>query len=250
MEFPAPMSTVTPLNSAPFPGAALAPDEPESLPWIPELTGRSVRVEALRFLVKRAIDLVGATVGLLLLAPLLFLIGVLIKLDSRGPALFRQVRLGHRGQPFWMLKFRTMTVNAEAQLVDLEESNESVGGVLFKLSRDPRVTRLGAFLRRSSLDELPQLINVLRGEMSLVGPRPLQVRDSDRLLALNPQGYQGRLQVAPGVTGPWQISGRKDVDYQRMIQLDLQYVQSWSPRGDLGILVKTFFVVLLGKGAY
>jgi lipopolysaccharide/colanic/teichoic acid biosynthesis glycosyltransferase len=244
------MSTATPLNSAPFPSAALAQDEPESLQWIPPLTGRNVRVEALRFLVKRAIDLVGATVGLLLLAPLMLLIGVLIKLDSRGPALFRQKRLGYRGQPFWMLKFRTMTVDAEAQLVDLEDSNESLGGVLFKLSHDPRVTRLGAWLRRSSLDELPQLINVLRGEMSLVGPRPLQVRDSDRLLALNPRGYQGRLQVIPGVTGPWQISGRKDVDYQRMIQLDLHYVRSWSPSGDMGIIVKTFFVVLLGKGAY
>jgi lipopolysaccharide/colanic/teichoic acid biosynthesis glycosyltransferase len=244
------MSTVTPLNSAPFPSAAIAQDEPESLQWIPQLTARSDRVEVLRFLVKRAIDLVGATVGLLLLSPWMLLIGVLIKLDSRGPALFRQVRLGYRGQPFWMLKFRTMTDDAEARLVDLEVSNESDGGVLFKLSHDPRVTRLGAWLRRSSLDELPQLINVLRGEMSLVGPRPLQVRDSDRLLALNPGGYHGRLQVAPGVTGPWQISGRKDVDYQRMIQLDLNYVRSWSLSGDMGIIVKTFFVVLLGKGAY
>ena len=243
------MSTVTPLNSAPFPSAAIAQDEPESL-RIPPLTARGDRVEALRFRVKRAIDLVGATVGLLLLAPLMFLIGVLIRLDSRGPALFRQVRLGYRGRPFWMLKFRTMTVDAEAKLVDLEDSNLADGGVLIKLPHDPRVTRLGALLRRSSLDELPQLINVLRGEMSLVGPRPLQVRDSDRLLALNPRGYQGRLQVTPGVTGPWQVSGRKDVDYQRMIQLDLNYVRSWSPLGDMGIIIKTFFVVLLGKGAY
>ncbi|HZW30928.1 MAG TPA: sugar transferase [Isosphaeraceae bacterium] len=244
------MSTVTPLNSAPFPSAAIAQDEPESLQWVPPLTDRRDRMKALRLLVKRTIDLVGATVGLLLLAPLMFLIGVLIRLDSRGPALFRQVRLGYRGRPFWMLKFRTMTVDAEAKLGDLEESNESHGGVLFKLSNDPRVTRLGALLRRTSLDELPQLINVLRGEMSLVGPRPLQVRDSDRLAALNPRGYQGRLQVPPGVTGPWQISGRKDVDYQRMIQLDLDYVGSWSLGSDLWILLKTFFVVLLGKGAY
>jgi len=214
------------------------------------LADRSDRVEALRFLVKRAIDLVGATVGLLLLAPWMLLIALLIRLDSRGPALFRQMRLGYRGQPFWMLKFRTMTADAEAKLVDLEGSNESQGGVLFKLSHDPRVTRVGALLRRSSLDELPQLINVLRGEMSLVGPRPLQVRDSDRLLALNPKGYYGRLQIAPGVSGPWQVSGRKDVDYQRMIELDVNYVRSWSLGGDLGIIVKTFFVVLLGKGAY
>jgi lipopolysaccharide/colanic/teichoic acid biosynthesis glycosyltransferase len=207
-------------------------------------------METLRFLVKRAIDLIGATAGLLLLSPLMLLLALWIRLDSRGPALFRQVRMGYRGQPFWMLKFRTMTTDAEAKLVELEDSNESDGGVLFKLSHDPRVTRLGALLRRTSLDELPQLINVLRGEMSLVGPRPLQVRDSDRLLALNPKGYQGRLQVAPGLTGPWQISGRKDVDYLRMIELDLEYVRSWSLGGDLGIIVKTFFVVLLGKGAY
>ena len=208
-------------------------------------------MEALRYLVKRAIDLVGATVGLLLLAPLMLLIWVLIKLlDSPGPALFQQKRLGHRGQQFWMLKFRTMTVDAEAKLVDLEDSNESAGGVLFKLSHDPRVTWFGAFLRGTSLDELPQLINVLRGEMSLVGPRPLQDRDSQRLLALNPRGYHGRLHVKPGVTGPWQVSGRKNVDYQRMIQLDLDYVRSWSLFGDAWILVKTFYVVLLGKGAY
>jgi lipopolysaccharide/colanic/teichoic acid biosynthesis glycosyltransferase len=243
-------STLTPLNSAPFDNAVVAPDEPESLQWIPTLASRRVRAEALRYLVKRTIDLVGATVGLFLLSPLMLLIALLIRLDSRGPALFRQVRLGYRGQPFGMLKFRTMMVDAEAKLSDLEGSNESEGGVLFKLSHDPRITRLGAVLRRTSLDELPQLINVLRGEMSLVGPRPLQIRDSDRLLAMNPAGHHGRLRVAPGLTGPWQISGRKDVNYQRMIELDLAYVRSWSLGGDLAILIKTFFVVLLGKGAY
>jgi lipopolysaccharide/colanic/teichoic acid biosynthesis glycosyltransferase len=244
------MTTLTPLNSAPFDSAAIAPDETESLRWIPPLAGRSDRMEALRYLVKRSIDLVGATLGLLVLSPWMLLIALLIRLDSRGPALFRQVRLGYRGQPFWMFKFRTMTVDAEAKLVDLEGRNESDGGVLFKLSDDPRVTRLGTLLRRASLDELPQLINVLCGEMSLVGPRPLQVRDSDRLRALNPEGYHSRLRVAPGLTGPWQISGRKDVNYQRMIELDVDYVQNWSLGGDLAILVKTFFVVLLGKGAY
>src|SRR5207244_13086454 len=131
--------------------------------------------------VYRTVDWVGAALGLLLLCPFIALIAGLIRLDSRGPVFFRQVRRGYRGRPFRMLKFRTMTVDAEQKLVDLESSNECDGGVLFKLSHDPRVTRLGALLRRSSLDELPQLINVLRGEMSLVGPRPLQLRDSDRL---------------------------------------------------------------------
>ena len=111
-----------------------------------------------------------------------------------------------------MLKFRTMTADAEQRLVDLESSNESDGGVLFKLRQDPRVTRLGSFLRRFSLDELPQLLNILRGDMSLVGPRPLQIRDSELLLALDPEGYERRLKVLPGVTGPWQVGGRSEFE--------------------------------------
>jgi lipopolysaccharide/colanic/teichoic acid biosynthesis glycosyltransferase len=149
-----------------------------------------------------------------------------------------------------VLKFRTMTVDAEQKLKDLENSNESAGGVLFKLRDDPRVTRLGSFLRRRSLDELPQLINVLRGEMSLVGPRPLQLRDSELLLATNPDAYHRRLHVIPGLTGPWQIGGRSEVNYERMLELDLDYVENWSLGRDFGIIWKTFFVVLLRRGAY
>ena len=149
-----------------------------------------------------------------------------------------------------MLKFRTMTVDAEKRLVDLESSNESDGGVLFKLRQDPRVTRLGSILRRLSLDELPQLINVLRGEMSLVGPRPLQIRDSERLLALDPEGYKRRLEVLPGVTGPWQVGGRSELNHERMVQLDVDYVENWSLARDLSIICKTFFVVLFRVGAY
>ena len=153
------------------------------------------------------------------------IIALLIRMDSPGPIIFRQVRRGYRGKLFWVLKFRTMTVNAEQRLNDLESSNESDGGVLFKLRQDPRVTRLGSFLRRSSLDELPQLINVLLRQMSLVGPRPLQLRDSDLLLELDPQGYQRRLEVLPGVTGPWQVSGRSELNHERMVQLDVDYVE-------------------------
>ena len=149
-----------------------------------------------------------------------------------------------------MLKFRTMVVDAEQRLVDLESSNESDGGVLFKLRRDPRVTRLGSFLRRLSLDELPQLLNVLRGEMSLVGPRPLQIRDSDRLLALDPKGYERRLEVLPGVTGPWQVGGRSELNHERMVQLDVDYVENWSLARDMAIICKTFLVVLFRVGAY
>ena len=149
-----------------------------------------------------------------------------------------------------MLKFRTMIADAEQRLVDLESSNESDGGVLFKLRRDPRVTRLGSILRKLSLDELPQLINVVWGEMSLVGPRPLQLRDSELLLALDPEGYQRRLEVLPGVTGPWQVGGRSELNHERMVQLDVDYVNNWSLPRDLAIICKTFLVVFLRVGAY
>jgi len=177
-------------------------------------------------------------------------VALLIRFDSPGPVLFRQLRRGYRGRMFPVLKFRTMTVDAEQQLSALEKSNESAGGVLFKLRNDPRVTRVGSFLRRYSLDELPQLINVLRGEMSLVGPRPLQLRDSDRLLKLNSEAYSRRLQVVPGLSGPWQISGRSELSYEDMVELDLEYIENWSLIRDLWIICKTFLVVLLRRGAY
>jgi len=205
---------------------------------------------ALSLAVKRSIDVVGALVGLLLLAPVMLAVSLLIRLDSPGPVLFRQLRRGHRGRLFWVLKFRTMVVDAEQRLKDLEKKNESSGGVLFKLRDDPRITPLGRFLRRSSLDELPQLINVLRGEMSLVGPRPLQLRDSDKLQALDPEGYAFRLMVMPGLTGPWQVGGRSEVDYSHMVKLDRDYAQNWSLIGDLWIIMRTFVVVLIGRGAY
>jgi lipopolysaccharide/colanic/teichoic acid biosynthesis glycosyltransferase len=188
-------------------------------------------------------------VGLLVFSPVMLGVALLIRLDSPGPILFRQVRLGRRGRPFRILKFRTMVVDAEQRLGDLEVRNESAGGVLFKLPHDPRVTRLGRFLRRSSLDELPQLINVLNGEMSLVGPRPLQLRDSGRLWAMDPQGYRRRLTVRPGLTGPWQVGGRSELDYQHMVKLDCDYVANRSLGRDLRIIGKTVFVVLLGRGA-
>jgi lipopolysaccharide/colanic/teichoic acid biosynthesis glycosyltransferase len=235
------------MNPATLDSAAIADDVPSSsaLPW-----RNVVTAEGLRFLVKRAMDVTGALLGLFLLIPVMGIIALLIRMDSQGPVLFRQLRRGYRGQPFWVLKFRTMTVDAEERLTDLESSNESHGGVLFKLRQDPRVTRLGSFLRRSSLDELPQLINVLCGQMSLVGPRPLQLRDSELLLASDPEGYKRRLQVLPGVTGPWQVGGRSDVSHERMVQLDVDYVDNWSLGRDITIICKTFFVVLFRVGAY
>jgi lipopolysaccharide/colanic/teichoic acid biosynthesis glycosyltransferase len=209
-----------------------------------------VTTEGLQFVCKRAIDITGAGLGLILLWPVLWIIVLLIRLDSPGPILFRQVRRGYRGTPFEVLKFRTMSADAEQRLVDLEASNESDGGVLFKLRRDPRVTRLGAVLRRLSLDELPQLFNVLRGEMSLVGPRPLQIRDSELLLALDPEGYKRRLEALPGLTGPWQVGGRSELNHEKMVQLDVDYVNNWSLGRDLSIICKTFLVVLFRVGAY
>lgn len=239
---------MTPLNSATLDSAMITVEAPSSrcLPAGSDL----VTADGLRFAIKRAIDVTGASLGLLLLSPVMWIIVVLIRLDSPGPILFRQERRGHRGKPFQMLKFRTMTIDAEQRLVDLESSNESDGGVLFKLRKDPRVTRLGSILRRLSLDELPQLLNVLRGDMSLVGPRPLQIRDSERLLALDPKGYERRLEVLPGVTGPWQVGGRSELNHERMVQLDVDYVEKWSLARDLLIICKTFLVVLFRVGAY
>jgi lipopolysaccharide/colanic/teichoic acid biosynthesis glycosyltransferase len=197
--------------------------------------------------VKRTIDLVGATAGLLMLAPIMLAVGALVRLTSPGPAFFRQIRLGRGGQPFYVLKFRTMSSDAEIRLKDLETRNES-GGVLFKIKDDPRVTPIGRFLRRTSLDELPQLINVLRGEMSLVGPRPLQLRDSRLLEAQDPIAFARRLSVTPGVTGPWQVGGRSDAG-DNMVQLDLEYIQNWSLTLDLKILALTLPAVASSRGA-
>jgi lipopolysaccharide/colanic/teichoic acid biosynthesis glycosyltransferase len=239
-----------PMNSTSVDDPAMAKEEAAlktSIHWDVE---EWLAAERLRNRIKRAVDVVGALVALFLLWPVMVLIALAIKFTSPGPILFQQARRGYRGRIFQVLKFRTMTVDAEQRLVDLESSNESAGGVLFKLRNDPRVTPLGAFLRRYSLDELPQLINVLLGHMSLVGPRPLQLRDSDKLLLINPEAYHRRLQAMPGVTGPWQIGGRSDVDYARMIDLDLDYVENWSLARDLSIICKTFLVVVTRKGAY
>jgi lipopolysaccharide/colanic/teichoic acid biosynthesis glycosyltransferase len=200
--------------------------------------------------VKRALDYAIAVLASLILWPFCLLIAALIWLDSPGPALFRQRRLGLAGRPFWVLKFRTMVVDAEERLQDLESLNESDGGVLFKMKRDPRVTRVGQFLRRTSLDELPQLINILRGEMSVIGPRPLQLRDSAYLEQLAPREFARRLAVLPGLTGPWQVGGRSNVGFQEMLKLDLDYLDHPSILADFLILWQTFLVVVRGRGAY
>ncbi len=199
-------------------------------------------------LVKRSIDLTGAVVGLLLLSPLMLLVALVIRLDSGGPIIFRQIRIGRGGRYFWILKFRTMTPDAESRVAEYDALKDSSEG-LSALKRDPRVTRVGRFLRDTSLDELPQLVNVLRGEMSLVGPRPLHRADCERIEALDPQCFEKRLLVPPGVTGLAQISGRRQLSHQDMLKLDREYVENWSIGRDLSILIRTFHTVLSGRGA-
>jgi exopolysaccharide biosynthesis polyprenyl glycosylphosphotransferase len=198
-----------------------------------------------RRLVKAVFDVSLAGVLLVLLAPLFLAIAAWIKLDTGGPVFFRQHRVGRGGETFRMYKFRTMRVDAEQRLQVMRGQNE-VSGVLFKIRADPRVTRSGRVLRRHSLDELPQLINVLLGEMSLVGPRPPLHSEVEQY----PQDMCRRLVVKPGMTGLWQVSGRSDLSWEDSIRLDLQYVENWSLTVDLVILMRTALVVMRGAGAY
>ncbi len=194
-------------------------------------------------LLKRLMDVVGAAIGLVLLAPLLLLLAIAIKIDSRGPVFFRQRRMGRKGEPFSLIKFRSMVKNADELKGNLRACNEVEGG-LFKITDDPRTTRLGRFLRRTSLDELPQLLNVLAGSMSLVGPRPL-VEDEDALI----EGWQRRrLAVKPGMTGMWQIFGSARIPMPEMVKIDYLYGANWSIWLDLKILLRTIPYVLRGRG--
>jgi exopolysaccharide biosynthesis polyprenyl glycosylphosphotransferase len=196
---------------------------------------------------KRGVDVVASGLGLLVLSPLLIGCAIAIKLDSKGPVFFRQRRHGRGGTEFQIFKFRTMVQDAEAQRFALAEQNDMEGGgPLFKLHEDPRVTRVGRFLRKSSIDELPQLINVLRGEMSLVGPRPFVVHESEQIT-----GWAGRrLETTPGITGLWQVLGRNDIPFEEMVKLDYIYVTNWSLWWDIKILCQTIPVVLARRGAY
>jgi len=201
--------------------------------------------EGIDFVVKRGFDLVGAVLLMLLLSPVMVVAALAIRLDSRGPILFRSIRPGIGGRPFACFKFRTMEVGAEGLQERLEEHNEQ-GGALFKIRDDPRVTRPGNWLRRWSLDELPQLLNVLRGEMSLVGPRPLPQRDYDRLEGWHLKRYL----VLPGMTGLWQVSGRSELDFDELVRLDFLYLERWSVFLDLTILLKTLPAVIRSRGAW
>ncbi len=194
---------------------------------------------------KRALDLLLAVAGLILISPLILAICLLIRLDSDGPIFYKSPRIGRNYQPFDMYKFRTMQVNADA-LRDALRKEAQLEGNLFKLKDDPRITRIGKFLRAFSLDELPQLINVIKGDMSLVGPRPLPPDESEMF----EEPYTLRYHVTPGITGAWQVSGRSALDFQDLCQLELSYVTRWNLGVDIQILLKTLPAVLLKSGAY
>ncbi|HEY7794506.1 MAG TPA: sugar transferase [Gaiellaceae bacterium] len=195
--------------------------------------------------VKKAFDVVVSALAVVIGLPVWLLIALAIKLDSRGPVFFRDRRIGVGEREFGMLKFRTMVAGAEEQQLLLEERNEA-GGALFKIRDDPRVTRVGRLLRRVSLDEIPQVLNVLRGEMSLVGPRPLPLRDFQQL----EPWHRKRYHVLPGITGLWQISGRSDLTFDDLVRLDFYYIENWSIWLDITILVKTIPAVIQKRGAY
>ncbi len=196
-------------------------------------------------IMKRLMDVTIASCALVVVSPVLLLTALAIKLDSRGPVFFRQERMGRAGKPFRIFKFRSMVADAWQQRELVAQLNE-VDGPLFKMERDPRVTRVGAFIRRTSIDELPQLINVVRGEMSLVGPRPLPTEEAKRIDG----AALARLDVKPGITGLWQVCGRSDLTYADLQHLDMVYVRSWSLRWDLRIMAQTPNAVFGRRGAY
>jgi lipopolysaccharide/colanic/teichoic acid biosynthesis glycosyltransferase len=212
--------------------------------WAAVFAGKRINHRLCLFL-KRDIDVVGAAALLVLSAPLLLCVAVMVKLSSRGPVLFKQVRVGLKGHRFSMLKFRTMVENAEAMKPQLIGHNES-GRVLFKIRNDPRITYVGRILRRTSLDELPQFWNVLRGEMSLVGPRPPLPDEVAQYTAM----MRRRLSVKPGITGFWQVSGRAAVPHLRGFALDVWYARNWCLSFDIAILIRTIFAVVSRRGAY
>jgi exopolysaccharide biosynthesis polyprenyl glycosylphosphotransferase len=193
---------------------------------------------------KRLIDIVASAVALIVLSPLLLVVAVLLKLTSRGPILFKQERVGMVGRTFYMLKFRSMVQNAEALRATLVSQNEQTGPV-FKMKRDPRITAVGRFIRKYSIDELPQLVNVLRGDMSIVGPRPSLPSE----VAMYEPWQRRRLSVRPGLTCVWQVSGRNEVSFEHWMMLDMRYIDHWSLLADLRLILRTVPAVLTGRGA-
>lgn len=217
----------------------------EAINGIPLISIKQSALTGFNYTLKRAVDVLLTGLALILLAPLWLVIAIAIRLESPGPVLFRQERVGRSGKPFTLYKFRSMHQDAEAQLERLRAQNEA-GGPLFKIRDDPRRTRVGRFIRATSIDELPQLINVLREEMSWVGPRPGLASE----VAQYQEWHRKRLEVLPGITGLWQVSGRSDLTFDEMVMLDIYYAENWSLSLDLRIMLRTVPQVIFGDGAY
>ena len=230
---------------ADFVDLKIAHTEVGYLNGVPILTFAALPQSASDLMIKRLLDVVLASVSLVVASPVMALITAAIKLDSQGPVLFTQERVGQNGRRFTLYKFRTMAAGTDGVLAELQQRNE-MNGPVFKLRRDPRVTRAGRFLRRWTLDELPQLWNVLRGEMSLVGPRPPLPHE----VAQYETWQRRRLSMKPGMTGLWQISGRNEIDFDEWMRLDLTYIDNWSVKEDLRILARTLPAVISGRGAH
>ncbi|MBP3197722.1 MAG: sugar transferase [Butyrivibrio sp.] len=220
-------------------------------PQVEKFMGYSVitytmnRTSYKRLFIKRVVDIVGAIVGLIITGVITLFLAPAIKLDSKGPVFFSQTRVGKNGRRFKIYKFRSMYIDAEERKKELEAKNE-MKGLMFKMEDDPRVTKVGKFIRKTSLDEFPQFLNVLKGDMSLVGTRPPTENEFEQYN----EHYRRRLSMTPGLTGLWQISGRSDIeDFDEVVKLDLQYIDNWSLTEDFKILIKTFGVVLFGRGA-
>jgi exopolysaccharide biosynthesis polyprenyl glycosylphosphotransferase len=220
---------------------------PEIFASMPMIRIESSLLANWEYIFKRCLDMVSAFIGLIVLSPVFMGIAIAIKTSSKGSVFYTQDRVGLHGQSFRMWKFRSMFMDADRRQTELEHLNKSSDGVMFKIERDPRIIPIGHFLRCTSLDELPQLFNVLLGQMSLVGPRPLPVRDVARFT----NWHHTRHLVMPGITGLWQISGRSDLDtIDDVAKLDLFYIDRWSLNFDLEILIETLRLILFGKGAY
>ncbi|WP_319805545.1 sugar transferase [Cytobacillus firmus] len=206
----------------------------------------TVRESKNYLLIKRFIDILGAVFGIILLSWLFIIVAILIKIeDPKGPVFFKQVRVGKNGKEFYMYKFRSMVSDAEEKLKDLLRYNE-VSGAMFKMKDDPRITKIGKFIRKTSIDELPQLLNVIKGEMSLVGPRPPLPREVKEYSTYDKQ----RLIVTPGCTGLWQVSGRNSLGFKEMVELDLEYISNQNIVSDLRIIFKTVFMLFGSKNAF
>lgn len=214
-------------------------EQPVLLASLPQYTNSA-------YAVKRVLDIVCSALTLIISSPLMLGVAIAIKLDDGGPVFFSQIRIGLHGRPFKMYKFRSMVTNAEELKKKLAEENGQSDRFIFKMKDDPRITKIGHFIRKTSLDEFPQFLNVLKGDMSLVGPRPALPEEVARYGSL----YSARLLVKPGITGPWQVSGRSDLSQEQSEYLDVSYIENWSITGDLAILAKTVLVVFRGTGSY